>query len=294
MLQGVSNKICPFEFMHHASMLADSVRLDAFRQAIFSQIGKDDCVVDIGTGTGILASYAATKTRGKVYGLEYFKATAECARELFKNSSIQNVEIVNKKSYNRPIDARVDTLITETIGTVGPEENIVELCYEFCQRYPEIKTIIPSKLTIYAQPVYSKTIESKYEKLINSFRNASHSDFNYDILTGDIELAYSSLIHACKVDDARFYDSPIELISYDLGKTKRSDFSTLVQIPAENTANALHLYFVADLGNDIRLSSRIGSPYTHWEHSFIHKSNESNKCEISFSSNSRKFSIKWV
>ena len=45
----------------HEQMLADAVRLRAYHRAIQRYVTSQDCVVDIGTGTGVLAFFAAAR-----------------------------------------------------------------------------------------------------------------------------------------------------------------------------------------------------------------------------------------
>ena len=46
------------------SMLEDPVRMTAFRNAIFSVVKKGDIVIDLGSGSGILAIWAAKAGAG--------------------------------------------------------------------------------------------------------------------------------------------------------------------------------------------------------------------------------------
>ena len=152
-------------------MLKDETRLKAYRKAIRDQVGAQDNVVDIGTGTGVLAWYAAQSTKGPVYALEYFKTSCDFAELTAKALNLNNLKFVNKSSYNRPIDDRIDCLVTETIGPVGPEENIVELCFEFQKRYPGIKTLIPKTLSIFAEPI-------KCNEVTDNFNDTGNNTFN--------------------------------------------------------------------------------------------------------------------
>ena len=49
----------------HEQMLADSVRLDAYQAAIQRYVTSQHYVADIGTGTGVLAFFAAAKSPAK-------------------------------------------------------------------------------------------------------------------------------------------------------------------------------------------------------------------------------------
>lgn len=120
-----------FPVEHHHSMLSDTHRIHSFYSAIKETIGPLDNIADIGTGTGILAAYAAHVTKGKVYGIEYFEKTFKMAAYLKEKIDLPNLTFIHSSSYNKPIAEIFNGVISETIGSIGPEENIVELCFEF-------------------------------------------------------------------------------------------------------------------------------------------------------------------
>lgn len=287
------NSQIPFEIEHHARMLSDKVRLNAFKNALQRQVGESDCVVDLGTGTGILASYAALCTKNDVYGIEYFTKTAVIAESLVRQSETHNVKIINAASFYRPIKADPDVLVTETIGPIGPEENIVEMCYEFCKRYPSIQKIIPSCIKIYVQPIYSENVNDDYHALIQKFYDASHKLFNCMNIGDLIELQYCSSPRWTTLQDAFAIDSPELIAEYNLGETKSSDFLFATTLRQAERTNALHVYFEANLGSNICLTSHMSQPLTHWKHCYVRKPSGASRMTITYKSEERAFTFQW-
>lgn len=281
-----------FESHFHSVMLSDKVRLSAFRRAIHASVSETDSVVDIGTGTGILAYYAAQKTKAQVYALEYFSETARLASLLFERGHINNVQVVPKASYRRPIEASPDVLISETIGTLGPEENTVELFYEFSHRYPSVKKLVPSRLTLWAVPVFSGEVQQRRTDSLDAFFAAGEGAFDYHHIADEIE-AYECRRHfQVTSPGAVALVPPQKLVDYELGKTSRSDFTARVQsVPP--SANAVHLYFEATLAPDLTLSSSAWNPLTHWGHSFVAKPRKATALDVAYSSQNRQFSFQW-
>jgi predicted RNA methylase len=56
----------------HEEMLNDKVRMNVYQQSI-NEICKDQIVIDVGAGTGILSIFAAEAGASHVYGIEYTK-----------------------------------------------------------------------------------------------------------------------------------------------------------------------------------------------------------------------------
>ncbi|OXM68493.1 hypothetical protein CF165_13375 [Amycolatopsis vastitatis] len=257
----------PFEVQHHATMVGDRSRLEAYQAALRAVVRDGDRVVDAGTGTGVLISYAAALTRGAVYGIEYFPAAAALADRMVRAAGMSNALILNENVFHASVDAP-DVVVTETIGALGPEENIVELTHNFLQRHPSVRRLIPSKLSIYAVPVRSDVVETVTERFLRSFSAASHDRFSYDAIMDDLRYHVGRHLFTTDLSQAAVLGEETLLVAYDLGRTENSAFDATVRVPPGG-ANAVHLFFRCQLADDVLLESRLSAPPNHWRHSFV-------------------------
>ena len=80
---------------HQKDMLLDRGRMDGYRNAILQNPGcfKDKVVLDVGTGSGVLAIWAAMAGAKRVYAVEA-TSMAQQARKLVAQNGFQEVVVV--------------------------------------------------------------------------------------------------------------------------------------------------------------------------------------------------------
>nr|KYP54986.1 putative protein arginine N-methyltransferase 4.2 [Cajanus cajan] len=111
---------CTYAFLYHQKeMLSDRVRMDAYFNAIFENkrhfAGKKT-VLDVGTGSGILAIWSAQAGARKVYAVEATKMS-EHARALVKANNLQDiVEVIEGSMEDVTLPEKVDVIISEWMG----------------------------------------------------------------------------------------------------------------------------------------------------------------------------------
>jgi SAM-dependent methyltransferase len=249
-----------FEAFHHSNMLNDSKRLDAYRRAIEAVVRADDHVVDIGCGTGVLTAYAAERTTGAVIGIEYFRETFEIAATAFRASSYDNVSLRHASSFDVVVNAPT-VVVTETIGQLGPEENIVELLYDFVRRHPSVRAVIPSSLSVKLQFGKSEIIARKRAALLAPFRRHYTPGFSlqncFDAASNEVSARpFYDILRDFEASSDEF-----EIVAYRLGVDRVSAFEQRILVPKGATVVAM--YFLAELSAGVSLSSRPGEE-THW------------------------------
>lgn len=278
---------------HHYHMLNDRVRLDAYRTALKKVIQGYENIVEIGTGTGILARYASELTKGTVYAIEYFTDTINFAKNVSKPGYFTNISYLQNSSFNVKLAEKASVLVSETIGPIGPEERIVESCWDFANRNVGIEKFIPLNIEVWAQPFYSKTLEVKKQDLFNVYNLDFTDKINNDWINGQLELLLSRRIQNDIIKDFLIFSQPVNLAKYELGITKTSAFKKTINLLEHMRCNAIQFYFIAKLCDDIVLTSHINAKQTHWRHNFILIPNGFKSLTIVFNNIRNVFEFGW-
>lgn len=113
----------------HRLMVGDKIKIEKFTQAIAGQIRKDDIVLDIGTGSGVMAFLACEAGAGKVYAVEEHEEILATARREAKRRGLQDsIVFLSGNSKFLPtenIPEKVDVVLSETIGVFGIDEGLL-------------------------------------------------------------------------------------------------------------------------------------------------------------------------
>lgn len=133
----------------HVAMLNDVARTAGFIGALNEQVREDDVVLDIGTGTGILAVAAAKAGARHVYAVEA-ATVGHWASDVFEaNGVADRVTLVPGWSTAVTLPEPATLLVTETIGDEPLGEGILEWVIDARRRLMVGEPrIIPRRLRI--------------------------------------------------------------------------------------------------------------------------------------------------
>jgi len=137
----------------HEEMLSDSVRVDAYHRAIRRHVGPGDVVLDLGTGTGLLAFLASRAGARKVYAVEH-SDVIEVAREIARVNGFTDIELVqaNSREYTPP--EPVDVVLHEQMGDELFNENMLQNVLDLRDRVLRPGgRILPARFRLYVEPV---------------------------------------------------------------------------------------------------------------------------------------------
>ena len=134
-------------------MLADGPRMAFYDAAIKRHIQPGDRVIDLGTGTGILAALASRRGASAVYALDHSEIL-EDARLLAEYNGIQNTEFIAKHSTDFHVAEPVDVILHEQIGDyLFDEAMVANVCDLRDRMLKPGGLILPSQFEFFCEPV---------------------------------------------------------------------------------------------------------------------------------------------
>ena len=247
---------------HYHQMLSDEVRMDAFRKAIFTTVKPGDVVVDLGSGTGVLAFWALQAGAKKVYAIEKTEAI-HLAKDIALTNGLEGkVEFIQKNSMDVTLPEKADVLISETLGSFAIDENTLQFTCDARDRFlVEGGQMIPQALELFVAPVEDSKI---YDKL-NFWRTINGLDFSPAFNL------FSKKIMIEQVTSDKLLTEAVPIASIDLRSVAGGAFDAraLISIKKSGTIHGVAGWFTVQLTDDIKISTAPDAPQTHWKQAFF-------------------------
>jgi protein arginine N-methyltransferase 1 len=235
---------------YHNHMLSDGPRTSTYARAIAETVRPGDVVVDIGTGTGILAMMAARAGAEHVYAIEAGPIIKLAERVVAANGLQDVITLVEGASFDVTLPDRADVLVSEIIWNAGLGEGILLAFQDAHERLlkPGAR-VIPQRLEMWASPVECP------------LAHRSVAVWSEDLLGFD----YSPLRpFAANVAHTRYLPAeapiadPVMMGSFALtAPIEETMFSAEVEftIARDAVMHGLGGWFAADLTRDVRLEN---------------------------------------
>lgn len=245
---------------HHRHLLDDRVRTDAFRRAIKKVVKRGDVVVDVGTGTGILAIEARRAGAKAVYAIER-DPIVHVARAIAAANDIDGITWIAAHSRDVVLPERADVVVSECFGVLAVGGTMIEAVCELRDR-SGARRIVPHAITLHAAPVQSPA-DHAYVDVWSKRR------FGLDF-TAAAGFARSNLYNTTIAPRA-LLSRAAALADIDLAT---DDYTGAITGTASFTARpgTIHgfaAWFTSDLGGGVKLSTAPGKPTTIWRQVFL-------------------------
>ncbi len=243
--------------VEHARMLHDERRTGDYLAALAAAVRPDDVVLDIGTGSGILALAAARAGARRVYAVEASDIAAVAARVFALNGVQDRVTLLPGWSRFTELPELADLLVAEVIGNEPLEEEILESMLDARRRLlkPGAR-MIPHALTLIARPILLPEAEVRQRAFGRSAVDRWRALYGIDF-TPLLESAIPGPTHTITEGEVVAtwppVGPPVELARVDLTVLDEPSVhaSTDVVVEPPGRVNGIALTFRAELYEDI-------------------------------------------
>jgi type I protein arginine methyltransferase len=224
----------------HDLLLGDELRMRAYRQAIRETVRPGDVVVDLGTGTGVLARWAIEAGAARAYGIERDPALLDRAVAAAEAEGLGSRFVpVAGLSFDVTLPEPADLIVSEILGNLVDNEDCCRILHDAVRRFlAPGGRLLPRRAERYLVPVEALRAHAGVE----AGRPGTGVDRPFDAYY-DVILPRSGYLASPRLD--RAFDLTGDPTSY------RSDLVFAVDRPGSFTG--FKGWFTADLSPTVAL-----------------------------------------
>ena len=243
--------------VEHARMLHDVRRTSDYLAALAAAVRPGDVVLEIGTGSGVLAIAAARAGARRVYAVEG-SDIAEAAERVFAANGVEDiVTLVPGWSRHVELPEPADLLVAEVIGNEPLEEEILETTLDARRRLlkPNAR-LMPHTLTLLARPLLLPEEEARQRAIgqaaVERWRQLYDMDF-VPLLDGALPGPVNMPTEAEVAATWPPVGPPVVLAAIDLSTFEEASVTAMADLTVDSSrsVNAVAVTFRADLYGDI-------------------------------------------
>jgi SAM-dependent methyltransferase len=255
----------------HVAMLKDRTRTAAYLDAIARVVRSGDVVVDLGTGTGILALAAARAGARRVFAIEAGRV-ADVAQRMFDANGFGDVvQLVRGLSTSVSLPEKANVLVSEIIGNEPLGEHVLEYTVDARKRLLEDGArMIPESVQILVQPVTVPDSEQANRRLFPGDADEWSAWYGFD---------FSPVAGVAKSEAVEFRADPgpteqwpalgdfVVAADIDLARVTSPVVDTQVDLPISRGGlfNGVTVRFGLDLCAGVRLTNAPASADCSWQ-----------------------------
>ncbi len=253
----------------HRRMVADRWRTEAFARALRGAVRPGDHVLDVGTGTGILAMLAAQAGAEKVFAVEQ-SPIAQTAANLVKANGLQDrVKVLRGPASEVDLDEPVDVLVSEWLGHMAFVENMLDDVLAARDRnLASDGRMLPVDVDLKLAPIGDPVL---FHQFGPGFWRRSIEGLDFSSLER-LELEQGRALQT-RVEASTLLAEPASLVRLDLKTCERNDpFGTgklTFEIIRDGVVDGFAGWFSTTLAENVILDTGPRQPETHWSQTYF-------------------------
>lgn len=252
----------------HRLMVADHVRTDSYRRAIEAVVRPGQRVLDVGTGTGILALFAA-RAGAEVWAVDESSIVEVARRVAEANGLGGRVHFLRGRVEDVELPERVDVIVSEWMGFFALAECMFASVVDARERHlAPGGVLMPSGLRLFLAPIEDSDLHVErgiglWERPVYGFDFGELVEHELrNLLTTSVDVRPSALLGPA-----------VQLAAIDCATADADDFffesSIELAVERAGTVHGFGGWFEVDLAPAVVLGTSPAGPATHWRQSFF-------------------------
>ena len=246
----------------HRRMLADQVRIEAFRDALAKVIDPGrTTVADLGAGTGIL-SFLARELGAREAWLYDPGPVLGLAEHIAERNGIDGLHFVPERSLDVVEPPQVDVVVAEVLGNFAYEEGVLETLRDARRFLAPGGTMIPHSIVQWAAPV----IADRFEHDFRAWRGVAALDWS------DAERLTRNNMYVFPIEPADLLAVPPatwDSLDFAGGIDSRRTGRATWTLAKSATIFGFALWWDCTLVPGVVLSTSPFGPRTHWDQIYL-------------------------
>lgn len=241
---------------NHATMLVDAVRMRAFREAIRRAVAPDDVVVDVGSGSGILALLCAKAGARRVYAIERGPMARLIESAASKNGFADIVRVMRGDARAITFDEPPSLIVSDMIGSFAIDEDYLGLLGAVRARSAPACRVLPSSVEIELALACIPELDEEVETIRSGL----------GVRLDDLAAALQSRVALTWVAPQHLLSAATPAARFAVGDRPPRSVGGPAMVRRSARANVIVGWFNSELVDGVTLSSHPEKARTHWAH----------------------------
>jgi protein arginine N-methyltransferase 1 len=248
----------------HGEMIRDAIRVGRYVEALRRVVKPGSIVLDIGTGTGILAVAACRFGARRVFAVEPGDVI-ELAREVAAANGVAGrIEFIQGYSTAVELDTRADVIVADLHGILPFFEKGIATWIDARERLlAPGGTLVPRRETIWAAVVEAPTL---HDEIVSPWNGAAQG---IDLDAGRVHATSEMYRERFAAEDLLTQPARWAELDYATVEDVNASGSLRVRVERDGTAHGIALWFDAVLAEGVEMSNAPGNPPVIFGHAYL-------------------------